>query len=88
VLSFDADIKPKFRALDVACMNRQQVALADYAYMSDPAGDGTYPDHANARHVLARLSGTEVPRMPLNGPYWSDDNLKTLNNWIEEGAPP
>jgi hypothetical protein len=86
--SFSTDIRPKFRATDVACMARRQVELDDYAYMSDPSADATYADHAHARHVLARLSGTETPRMPLNGPYWSDDDLKTLSDWIEEGMPP
>jgi len=34
------------------------------------AGDDNFADHANARHVLARLSGTELPRMPADGAYW------------------
>ena len=32
-------------------MTRRGVKLDNHAYMSDPAGDGTYPDHANARDV-------------------------------------
>lgn len=86
--SFKNDIKTKFRPQDIACMNRQQIPIADYDYMSDPAGDGSFPDHANARHVLARLSGTENPRMPLNGPYWSDEDLATLTDWINGGYQP
>jgi hypothetical protein len=88
VVSFANDIKPKFRPQDIACMNRQQIPLVDYDYMSDPTGDASYADHANARHVLARLSGTETRRMPLNGPYWSDADIKTLSDWIEGGVLP
>jgi hypothetical protein len=90
VTSFNADVKPKFRPVDIACMNRQQppVSLADYNYMSDPSGDLTYPNCANARHVLAHLAGTEMPKMPLNGPYWSDNDLQTLQEWIEGGTLP
>ena len=39
---------------------RPGVLLTDYTYMGNPAGDGAFGDHANARHVFARLMGTEI----------------------------
>ena len=37
------------------------VLLDDFNYMSDPTGDGVFADHANGRHVYARLTGEEHP---------------------------
>lgn len=35
-ISFAADIKPLFRAIDISHMKRLGVALDDYSYMSNP----------------------------------------------------
>src|SRR5690349_13622589 len=88
VVSFASDVLPKFRSQDISCMNRQRIPIADYSYMSDRTGDDVYPNCANARHVLARLSGDETPRMPLGGPYWSTTDIKTFRDWIEGGVAP
>lgn len=58
------------------------VLLNDYTYMSNPAGDGTYPDHANANQVYSFLTGKSQPRMPLGGPYWTAAQLQVFNNWM------
>ena len=47
--SFAADILPKFRPQDVGCMESRGVPLSDPNWMTDPAGNARYPDHANAR---------------------------------------
>ena len=86
--SFAADVSPLFLPLDTHCMKPQGVHLKDYGYMSDAAGDGDYPDHANARHVLARVKGDETPRMPLGAPDWSVAKIGILQNWITDGFPP
>ena len=83
--SFALDVKPLFKPGDIRCMSGQGVLLADYAYMSDPGPDATYADHANARHVYARLSGAEGPRMPMGGPYWSDAMVNTFASWMGGG---
>ena len=85
--SFKADIVPLFSAQDVNCMFAFGVLLNDFDYMSDPTGDDTYPDHANANHVLGRLSGAERPQMPKGGPYWTatsegQKKLATLKAWM------
>lgn len=82
---FAADIEPLFRPHDIACMQGMGVLLNDYGYMSDAAGDDTFPDHANARHVYARLTGAEHPRMPMGGPFWSDAQLALFNQWMTDG---
>lgn len=87
-LSFATDIVPMFRPGDVQCMNGFGVSLADYAYMSDAAADAMYKDHANARHVLGRLEGTETPRMPKGGPFWNAVKLDKFKQWMDEGYQP
>jgi len=76
--SFAADIVPLFRSADVQCMTQRGVKLADFQYMSDATGDADSPDHANARHVLARVTGQELPRMPLGAPACAIQRLGAI----------
>jgi len=85
--TFYQDILPLFTELDVACMRGRDVFLASYKYMSD---------EDNADQVLRKLKpqpgGNDDRRMPLGGPYWSQDNLDLFQQWIDtgrqEGTPP
>jgi hypothetical protein len=88
--SFTADIWPLFHDRDINCMRPSPhgVLLADFAYMSNPGGDSIYSDHANARHVHARLTGSERPRMPMGGPYWSAPDIDTYEQWMSDGFLP
>lgn len=85
--SFANDILPLFTDRDAHCMGGMGVHLREYDYMADPAGDAVYPDHANARHVLARLNGTETPRMPPGGPDWSDAQIALFETWMAGWLP-
>jgi hypothetical protein len=80
-VSFANDIKPLFRAIDIAHMKPFGVELNNYAYMSNP-------DNANS--VLANLSrhNGEPPSMPPGGPYWTEDQLDLFTQWQEEGYQP
>jgi hypothetical protein len=80
-VSFAADIKPLFRAIDVSHMKRYGVKLDDYAYMSDPN---------NADTVLATLSphNGEPPSMPPGGPYWTATQLTVFAQWQKDGYQP
>ena len=80
--SFKTDVLPLFLQPSIKHMARLNVFLDKFEWMSAPAGDKAFPDHANAHHVYARLAGTETPRMPTTGPYWTDAQLKTLSDWI------
>ena len=84
-VSFAKDIAPLFSSRDVSCMARFGVSLVDYAYMSDPTGNGAYPDHANARGVYAHLTGDATPRMPLGEQFWSDTQLQSFAQWMRDG---
>jgi hypothetical protein len=86
--SFGADIRPLFSARDINCMKNYFVNLDDYQYMSAPDGDNIFSDHANARHVLAHLTGAETPRMPQGGPYWTQSQLDLLKQWMDDGFQP
>ncbi|SEN18051.1 hypothetical protein SAMN02800694_3014 [Luteibacter sp. UNCMF331Sha3.1] len=85
--SFEKDIAPLFTDGDARCMGGMGVMLREFAYMGDPAGDATYADHANARHVLGRLKGTEMPRMPPGGATWSDDRIALFEAWMVDWQP-
>jgi hypothetical protein len=80
-VSFAADIKPLFRAIDVSHMKRYGVKLEDYVYMSDPN---------NANSVLANLSphNGEPPSMPPGGPYWTAAQLALFTQWQKDGYQP
>jgi hypothetical protein len=86
---FAADIQPMFSHGQIQCMKAQDVDLASYDYMSDVAADEVFADHANARHVLARLRGDPPgQRMPPGGPYWTQDMLDTFQAWMDGGFAP
>lgn len=77
-VSFAADIKPLFRAVDVEHMMKHGVMLNDFRYMSDP-------EHAGA--VQNTLTGNP-PSMPPGGPYWTSQQLDIYARWIADGYQP
>ena len=81
VVSFDRDIAPLFRPMDIQCMRGRvpPVLLADYEYMKVPS---------NAQMVLSYLKGDSEPRMPFGGPYWNADALQLFQDWINGGLQP
>lgn len=80
-ISFAADIKPLFRAVDIAHMKRFGVELDDYRYMSNPN---------NANRVLANVSphNDQPPSMPPGGPYWTAAQLGLFAEWQKDGYQP
>jgi hypothetical protein len=86
--SFATDILPLFRAVDISHMKPMGVALDDYSYMADPAGNSDFPDHANGRTVFAYLTGAMTPRMPPGGPFWSSGQLQVYQQWMDDGFQP
>jgi hypothetical protein len=58
-------------------MKHYGVALDDYAYMSDGAGD-----HANAVAVLSTLTRKT---MPPGGPFWPQDRIDLFAKWMSDG---
>ncbi len=80
-VSFAADIKPLFRAIDISHMKQGGVELDNYTYMSNPD---------NANRVLATLSPHDgkAPTMPPGGPYWSQAQLALFTQWQKDGYQP
>lgn len=78
-VSFERDIRPLFRPVDIKHMAGMDVLLDDYAFMSDPK---------NAKAVFEYLSGTQQPQMPPGGPFWSEEQLDLFARWMEEGRKP
>jgi hypothetical protein len=79
-VSFAADILPLFTAIDIAHMKPMGVLLNQYSYMSDPSNN-----HENANTIQAYLTGTKQPRMPMGGPYWSQQQLALYAQWMSDG---
>jgi hypothetical protein len=92
-VTFNQHIVPLFRPMDVQCMRNPQfgpnldrpVLLLNYAWMSDSAGNDTYPDHANAHNVYDHLTGAVPPQMPDGGPYWSQACQDLFKKWMDDG---
>lgn len=66
------DIRPLFRDMDVTCMLRRQVKLADQAWMSTPS---------NALRVYTALSNGDMPPDKPWPPEWT--NL--FKSWMDGG---
>jgi len=80
-VSFERDIRPLFRPVDISHMDRHGIKLDDYTFMSNPD---------NANKVLEALSShdDEPPAMPPGGPYWTADQLALFAQWQSEGYQP
>jgi len=80
-VSFERDIRPLFRAVDISHMDRHGIKLDDYTFMSNPD---------NANKVLEALSphDDEPTAMPPGGPYWTADHLALFAEWQDEGYQP
>jgi hypothetical protein len=77
--SFARDIKPLFRQIDLDHMGRMGVKLDDYEWMSNTA---------NAQNVYDFVAGTKQPKMPIGGPFWSQEQLDLFARWMKNGCPP
>ena len=79
-VSFERDIRPLFREIDIAHMNKYRVLLDNFAYMADPSND-----HCNAQAVEDSLTNQS---MPPGGPYWSNEQLVLYKQWRSDGYLP
>jgi len=82
-VSFAKDISSLFRPIDVEHMRPLGVLLDDYDYMSDPTDN-----HQHATDVGDYLTGKKKPRMPIGGPFWSQQQLKLYAKWMSDGFQP
>jgi hypothetical protein len=82
LVSFQKDILPLFRAVDIDHMKPFGVKLDDYDYMSDPANN-----YANAEGVQKTVSpqNGEAPGMPPGGPYWTAEQVALFAKWRSDG---
>ena len=80
-VSFERDIRPLFRAVDISHMDPHGIKLDDYTFMSN---------RDNANKVLEALSphDDEAPAMPPGGPYWTADQLALFAKWQKDGYRP
>ena len=59
------------------------VIVDQYTYMSNAANN-----HQNAKRVYDSLTGKTKPRMPIDRPYWTKDELDLFKNWMNGGYKP
>ncbi len=78
-VSFARDILRLFRTVDLEHMRSMGVVLDDYEYMSNPD---------NARKVYESLLPDFEPRMPIGGPYWTQQQLDLFSKWMNDGYLP
>jgi hypothetical protein len=78
LISFEKDIKPLFRTIDVDHMKPSGVLLDDYAYMSEAS-------HGHANAVLDTLKNQT---MPPGGPFWPQDKVDLFAKWMSDGYKP
>ena len=83
-VTYAADIAPKFRPMDIQCMERHHIQLGDGAWMCNAAAGFDFGDHGNARVVFSRLSDGS---MPLDG-AWPQGWIDTYQAWIDGGFQP
>jgi hypothetical protein len=79
-VSFETDIRRLFRQIDIDHMNKHNVLLDNYTYMSDSSND-----HGNAQAVEGSLTKQS---MPPGGPYWSNEQLTLYKQWRSDGYRP
>lgn len=77
--SFERDIRPLFRQIDVDHMGGMGFPLDDYAFMSQ---------RSNAESARDFITGKKQPQMPPGGPYWPQEDVDKLSRWIDDGCPP
>ena len=82
--TYTADIRPKFRPGDIACMAKAKVQLDDAHWMCDPGAAFGFPDHGNARKVFEVLAART---MPPDGP-WPQAWLDVFQAWMAGGFRP
>jgi hypothetical protein len=78
VPSFERDIRPLFRSVDIDHMSGMGIHLDQYSYMSVPD---------NAQQVYDAISAKQMPP-PSEGASWSDDKVRLLQDWIAGGRQP
>jgi|EndMetStandDraft_5_1072996.scaffolds.fasta_scaffold752202_2 hypothetical protein len=80
-VTYEHDIRPKFRTRDINCMTPRGYPIGDAQWMCDPAAGNDFADHGNARLVFSVLSAGQ---MPPDG-TWSQDWLDTYQAWMAGG---
>ena len=79
-VSFARDSLPMFRPIDIEHMNKHDILLGDYTYMSDPSNN-----YGNAEAVEKTLTEKS---MPPGGPFWSAEQLSLYKQWRNDGYQP
>ncbi|PYS35866.1 MAG: hypothetical protein DMG14_26015 [Acidobacteria bacterium] len=83
VVSFARNIRPLFRDEYINYVKPMNILLDQYTYMSNAANN-----HQNAKRVYDSLTGKTKPRMPIDRPYWTKDELDLFKNWMNGGYKP
>ena len=91
--SYAADVQPIFSANCVTCHGTSSpsggYSLTSYAGATGPGSDtvpNVIPSSADSSKLYRRVTGTEMPKMPLGQPALDTVKTATIRNWIDKGA--
>lgn len=90
-----ADVEPIFLRRCVVCHSEanpdgppEGLRLDTYEHILEGGEEIVLiPGSPQASEMVDYIEGTERPRMPLNGPSLSEDQIRLIRQWIEQGAP-
>lgn len=82
--SFKKDIEPVFKSQCLTCHgSTNSYALDNYANVMKI---DIIPGDADGSKLIQKLEGTVKPQMPIGQEPLSPDRIKTIRNWIQDGA--
>lgn len=82
-ISFEKDIRPLFKPQDITCMK----SVNNLAGAFDLSNYKDVRSYASKIYNMLTLEGSEY-RMPMGGPYWSDENIALFREWVAADCPP
>src|SRR5215510_10020651 len=92
-VSFSKDIQPLLEQNCVGCHGQSmQSSRLDLSTREGALRGGTrwpaiVPGEAEHSYLYRLAAGMDKPAMPLNGKKLTDEQLATIKNWINQGAP-
>ncbi len=91
-VDFNRDVHTIIAAKCLACHSAEKrsggLSLATYTDVIDGgrSGAAVRPGNSAGSLLMARITGTTAPQMPLGLPPLSEAEIATIRTWIDQGA--
>jgi len=95
LVSYASEIQPLLTDHCVICHSSPanpafgDLDLTTYASLMDSVGPHApvvIPTNPVSSYIIQKIEGTATPRMPMGGPYLTDQQISLVRLWIEQGA--